>query len=208
MNRITMYTIINIVCLLIIISCAGQQKRTISLDNILTSSYQPKIKIKINSAFKLIKEGDESDQAMDFSHGVRTSNIEKEKYIFKGTQSGKIRIISIWFKRLTARRWRFGSPIFDLNNALEYGHEEIHGVRYEYAIMAYKRLVSNAESTELECVLTWLTGRTRSDILSSIGSLEVLEEGRVSLSPLEVLPATPLCFSPTIALNSIVTEHI
>jgi hypothetical protein len=122
-----------IVCLLIIFSCAGLERvRAIQDDYIFYSSYQPKIKIKINTDFKHVEEKEESALGFDLGGSDKISNVKMETYLFSNTPLTK-RIL-IEFQEMISSRWEFRGNLFTVNNELNSGTVEINRIKYQYCV--------------------------------------------------------------------------
>ena len=95
---------ISIISVLLLLSCGGSGIiRTIQEDNVFFSSYQPKIRIKINPAFKLFQDEQLSDIGFGSDGSLSSSYVTTENYYFVKSGADKIRVIHIVFQKLRAR---------------------------------------------------------------------------------------------------------
>jgi hypothetical protein len=123
---------------LAICACAGTDvQRSMVDDNIFFSSSKPKIRIKIDSAFKLIKDNINTASGFDTRGTDRSSNVKVEQYYFLGSAPKMNKSIMIEFKELTSPRWQFDSTLFKADNVYDSGSINIHGKSYQYMVFAF-----------------------------------------------------------------------
>jgi hypothetical protein len=129
-----------IVCILLIFGCAGSERvRTVQDDNIFYSSSTPKIRIKINSDFKLDKETDNLDTGFSTGYGEKSSTQKITKFLLIDRVSGKRRGVEIVIVELTSPGWSFNPKIFKPKNQFDSGKIKIQGNNYQYCTYAVRK---------------------------------------------------------------------
>ena len=132
---------ISIISLFLLLSCGGSEIiRTIQADNVFFSSYQPKIRIKINPEFKLFKDDQLSDAGFSTDGSLSSTNATIENYYLIKSGADKIRVIQIIFQKLNSPRWSFEQNIFPFDNVYDAGRLKINGINYKYCIFANKAI--------------------------------------------------------------------
>lgn len=129
-----------VVSLLIAYGCAGSNTiRTVEDENVFYSSYNPKIRIKINPEYTFIKKTDVGDTGFGTGLGEKSANIKVNKFLFLDRNSGKNRGVEIILKELVSPRWFFKPVIFKIKNPFDSGKVKIHGKNYQHCTYAVKR---------------------------------------------------------------------
>jgi len=129
-----------VVSLLLAYGCAGTNTiRTVEDENIFYSSYNPKIRIKIDSDFTFNKKTDVGDTGFSAGMGEKSANVKVNKFLFLDRSSGKNRAVEIVLKELVSPKWSFKPVIFNINNHFDSGSEKIQGRNYQHCTFAVKR---------------------------------------------------------------------
>jgi hypothetical protein len=122
MNRVISICVVSV---LIAYGCAGSNTiRTVENENIFYSSYNPKIRIKINPDFRFNKKTDVGDTGFSAGMGEKSANVKVNKFLFRDRVSGNNRAVEIVLKELVSPRWSFKPAIFNINNHFDSGSEK------------------------------------------------------------------------------------
>jgi hypothetical protein len=138
MNR--MISMCVIVSVLVSFGCAGTETiRTVEDDNIFYSSYNPKIRLKINPDFKFNKETDKGDTQFSTGLGEKSANVRVNQFLFVDRSSGNNRGVEIILKELVSPRYFFKPALFNIDNPIDSGSEKIQGKNYQHCTFLAKR---------------------------------------------------------------------
>lgn len=113
--------------------CAGMEiNRKVDDYNVLHSSAQPKISLRINSDLQYMEKSDDHQRGFSSSGGEQSTGIDVDEFTFLSRDRHAV----VKFSKLASERWYFEANIFPQKNKFSEGTVTIHGVTYKHAVFA------------------------------------------------------------------------